>query len=101
MDYRHLSTKHFVQSCQLQDNGYCSILPFLTKSASGLVNAPPEVAVVPPSADVQITGQMSAAVVGQQLSPSAAEITPMHLDLSADGLRRLSQRGFLCNAGGG
>lgn len=38
MDYRHLSTKHFVKSWQLQDKGYYSVLPSLTKP--GLANAP-------------------------------------------------------------
>lgn len=36
MDYRHLCTKHFVKSCQLPDNGYCSILASLTKPVSCL-----------------------------------------------------------------
>lgn len=46
MDYRHLCTKHFVKSCQLPDNGYCSILASLAKPVSGLVCAPLGVSVV-------------------------------------------------------
>lgn len=65
MDYRHLSTKHCVKSCQLQDNGYCSTLPSLTEPVSGLVNAPLGVLVVQSSAEVQIAGQMSSAAVGR------------------------------------
>lgn len=73
MDYRRLSTKRFVKSCQLQDNSYCSVLPSLTKPASGLVSTPLGVSV--------------SALVGQQLQLRAAETTPLHPDLLTYGMK--------------
>lgn len=59
MDYRHLPTKHFVKSCQLPDNGYCSILASLAKPVSGLVCASLGVSVVQCSSSDDCAGVLS------------------------------------------
>lgn len=59
MDYSHLCTKHFVKSCQLPADGYCSILASLAKPVSGLVCGPLGVSGVQCRSSGDCTGVLS------------------------------------------
>lgn len=85
MDYRHLCTKHFVKSCQLPDNGYCSISASLAKPVSGLARASLGVSLVQCRSSDDCTGVLSRGGTAR-----AADVTLVHPELSVMDHRHLS-----------